>query len=81
VLETNVYDNLPVRVVPPLSGGVGALTAAEAVAVGRWLAPAVLAGGGACGGELRPSDLVVDAEGVPRFLPQGVAPPAPGANP
>jgi hypothetical protein len=82
VLARDVVNGVPVRVRPRTAGPLGRLDAAQGLAVLRWLGGAVLAGGGAAAGNLRGDDVVVDAEGVPRFTPLGVAPPrAVQANP
>jgi hypothetical protein len=82
VLARDVLDGVPVRVRPRTRGGLGRLSAREALAVAGWLGGAVTAGAGAAGGSLRGEDVVVGEDGVPRFAPLGVAPPkAVQANP
>ncbi len=73
-LATGVVEGIPVRVRPATRGTLeGArLSPADAVALAGWLAPAILAAGGAGGGELGDDDLVVDAADVVRLAPSGV---------
>jgi hypothetical protein len=67
-------DGTPARIRPLTSGTMEGvrLSPAQAVAIAGWLGPAVLAGNGVGGGELRDDDLVLDAEGVPRLAPSGI---------
>jgi hypothetical protein len=73
-LGDDVLDGLPVRV-RPVTRGTGddlRLTPADAVALAGWLAPAVLAGGGAAFGELGPEDIALADDGLVLFAPSGV---------
>jgi hypothetical protein len=73
-LATDTILGAPVRVRPATRGtfeGVR-LAPADAVALAGWLGPAILAAGGAGGGELGDDDLVVDDAGVVRLAPSGV---------
>lgn len=65
-LET---DHGPVLVRPRIQGTLVdvRLEPAEALALAEWLLPAIAAGGGAFGGELRPEDIAVDLDGRPRL--------------
>jgi hypothetical protein len=74
VLARDALDGAPVRVRPP-TRPFPRLDATQAAACGRFLAPAVLLAAGAARGEVRTDDLVVDADGVPRFAPLGFVPP------
>ena len=69
VLARVEMEGVPMRVRPMTQGSLAGvrLTPDEAWAVARWLVPAVCAGGGVFGGELRPEDILVDASGVPRL--------------
>lgn len=73
-LARDVVDGVPVRVRPLTRGTLAGvrLTPAEAVAIAGWLGPAVLAGSGIGGGELRPEDVAIDPEGAPRLAPAGL---------
>jgi hypothetical protein len=75
ILARDALDGAPVRVRPRTSGVLPRLDGATAGRVAAFLAPAVRAGTGAAEGELRTEDLVLDADGVPRFAPLGVRPP------
>ncbi len=70
-------DGVPMRVRVTTIGDLTEtrLTPAEARALAGWVAPAILAGAGVCGGELCPTDLRIDAHGVPRLAPSGVVHP------
>jgi hypothetical protein len=69
VLARVEVEGVPMRVRPISQGSLAGarLTPDEALLVARWLVPAVRAGAGAFGGELRPEDILVDASGVPRL--------------
>lgn len=79
-LATDSVDDVPARVRPPTLATLAAYTAetgprltpAQAVSAAGWLAPAILAAGGAGLGELGPEDLALDADGVLRLAPTGV---------
>ncbi len=50
------------------------LTADQAVALARWLAPAILDPRSTLAGRLRPQDIVLDHQGVPKLLSLGLPP-------
>lgn len=69
VLASIEHEGTPMRVRPMTQGTLAGaqLSPDEALAVARWLIPAIREAGGAFGGELRPEDIAIDAGGVPRL--------------